>query len=74
MNPKDKIIEIIDANGGCKLKHILKILGLDTKPEGEEFSLWYENSYRLVDRVLQELKREGKIEYRRGKGGGWYLL
>jgi len=71
---KNQVENYINGNCGCKLKHILEALGLDKRPEGQDFNEWYQNSYRAVDKILQELKAKDKIEYRKGKGGGWYSL
>lgn len=67
-----KIIDYIKENGGCKFRHMMQCLGL-SKKDDELYHEWMENKYRPFDSQLQTLKRKGVIEYRKGKGGGWFV-
>ena len=50
----------------------MKDLGLLRKEE-QDYDDWIKNQYRTLDLQLQTLKGDNKIEYRKGKNGGWFL-
>ena len=61
---KDAALAFISANQGAKFSAILAHTNGEAHPRTV--------GYRDLDRCLQELRRESKVEYRKGKGAGWH--